>query len=415
MTMAAMTERHTFQVDAYIQPVEWSHDWARAPDGRYYSNKAPGTIFAGYPFYWLLDKAINHGKTIEERDTFRRTQEWIYMVWIALWLQIIPYLLLSLWLMKFLKKEGLSDWEIQWTVAAILLGNTASFFITNWGGHAFVALLTFGCGWGLYKRRPAWTGLFFGLSLLSDYGNAMLLIPLLVSFAMIFRRDIRAWVLFLLGGVLPGVLWIFYHQTCFGSPFTIPNQFQNPLFIDMATEKNNIWGILVPFPKWNVILELLFGDRRGLLKTQPWVLVFIAWYFIHGLKKMKVKEIRVLNFFSISSLFFLIYMTACFGGWEGGSSPGPRYLSSIFPLIAFSIALNHQRFSRAWKKALAWALLPSLIYFIVFFPMRVGLFGGYFNLAFNSTRWGQTVEIVGALTAYAVTYFFLKRQLSKAR
>lgn len=390
-----MTENHSFIVNDYIQPIEWSHDWSRTPNGNYYSNKAPGPALIGFPLYWSIDQVFNHGATKEERNAFRYKHVQLYMWALAFFFQLIPFSLLAVWLARYLPKQGLGYYETQAVIATVLFGNTAAFFMANWGGHAITALFTLGLGAAIYFKRPILAGLCFGFSLLSDYGSAMLLIPAVIALAMNSEKKILSIGKFAIGGIVPGTLWVWYHTACFGGPFHIANEFQNPMFLDMTSEDHNIWGILVPFPKWEPMWQLLIGDKRGFIKTQAWVLVFLAWIFSKRyLWKSQSQELRSLTVFSLTGLFALYYMNCCFGSWDGGTSPGPRYMSAIFPILAVTAALWLPLVTDKWKKAFAYSLLPSFFYFIIFYPMRMGLFGGYFNLEFNSTLWGQIVEVV---------------------
>lgn len=415
MAMAAMTEDRSFAVNHYITPFEWSNDWARTPNGSYYSNKAPGPVLLGYPVYWAIDKIFNHDQTRELRDQFRYRYLQIYMWIIALIFQLIPLALLAIWLFRFLPEKGLSYWETQTVVAVLLFGNTAAFYMANLGGHGITALFAVGLGLSIYFKYPFLAGMFFGWGLLSDYGSAMLLLPALIGLMMASGKKIQALVKFGLGGLLPGALWIFYHQVSFGNPFRIANEFQNPIYLDMATQKNNIWGILVPLPRWEPMWELIVGDRRGLLKTQPWVLFFIVWFFTHlKVYREQTRELRALTVFALSGLFLLYYMNCCFGGWDGGPGPGPRYMSAIFPVFAIMIALWVPSMSTNWRKAHAWAALLPLVFFVYYSSFRVGIFGNYFNFAFSRLSWGKAVTMLLGLALYLITFYYIKKNQTTA-
>ncbi|MCM0604615.1 MAG: hypothetical protein KA715_00840 [Xanthomonadaceae bacterium] len=411
MTMAAMTEYHSFEVTPYIHPVEWMHDWSRTPDGKYYSNKAPGPMFIGFPVYYLTDKFLNPGTDTASRNDFRYKKQWIYMMILAVILQIIPLILLVLWIDRKYMREGFTPLERNTLATMIFIGNTAAFFYTNWGGHGVTAIVTLGAGITLYRGSFKLLGLFFGLSVLSDYGSPMLLIPLIISIFIRIdnKKLIKTFRDIALGGIIPGIFWIYYHQVCFGSAFNIAPKYQNPMFLDMTNVQNNIGGIFAPLPSFNVLLELLFGDRRGLLKTQPWVLVFLTWLSLYWSSFAIERNKRAVVVFSIGGLAALMIMNASFGSWESGSSPGPRYISAIFSLIVFTIILMWKEITAGWRRALFYGLIPSVVYLSIFYPMRVGLFGGYFNLAWNSTRWGQGVEILTAFTAILFCYRQAKR------
>jgi hypothetical protein len=53
--LRAMSTRCTFQINRYL---DWTVDWARTPDGRYYSNKAPGAALVAVPATWLADGVL---------------------------------------------------------------------------------------------------------------------------------------------------------------------------------------------------------------------------------------------------------------------------------------------------------------------------------------------------------------------
>jgi hypothetical protein len=50
-TLQAMAEHGTFQIDRIR---DWTGDWSLAPNGHYYSNKAPGPMFLALPMAWLI-------------------------------------------------------------------------------------------------------------------------------------------------------------------------------------------------------------------------------------------------------------------------------------------------------------------------------------------------------------------------
>src|SRR5688572_23679361 len=53
LAMRSMCEQGTFTIDHRI---EGTIDWARTPDGHYYSNKAPGPMLLGLPAFAIIDQ-----------------------------------------------------------------------------------------------------------------------------------------------------------------------------------------------------------------------------------------------------------------------------------------------------------------------------------------------------------------------
>ena len=56
-TLRAMSLRHTFKINRYVDR-DWTCDWARTPDGSYYSNKAPAPMLLAFPVTWAMDRVL---------------------------------------------------------------------------------------------------------------------------------------------------------------------------------------------------------------------------------------------------------------------------------------------------------------------------------------------------------------------
>jgi hypothetical protein len=56
-TLASMAEDRSYAIDNYVSVTA---DWSRTPDGRYYSNKPPGPMLAGFPLFLAL-RQMDHG------------------------------------------------------------------------------------------------------------------------------------------------------------------------------------------------------------------------------------------------------------------------------------------------------------------------------------------------------------------
>jgi hypothetical protein len=95
--LESFAENHTVRIDGYES---MTVDWARTPDGHYYSNKAPGPVMVALPFYWLGDKIWNiRSSTKEKRDEVRYRVSWHVLKWFSLLLQALPFALLCIFLL----------------------------------------------------------------------------------------------------------------------------------------------------------------------------------------------------------------------------------------------------------------------------------------------------------------------------
>jgi hypothetical protein len=357
--LCALVEDHSFRIDAYR---DMTQDWARTPDGHYYSNKAPGPALLALPAFWAIDRWLSRGEDDRiGRDWRRRRFREATLHGLAFALQALPFGLLIGAAALLLAQAGVAGAAIDWFCLACLFGNTAALFQNTFFGHGMAALWTLALALALWRRAFALGGLCFGCAVLCDFGSAALL-PGLLAALLVLRPRARDWGGFLSGGLAPGLLWTLYHVSAFGSPFVLPTRYQNPAFT--AVTGHAWWGVIDAYPHPRVLLALLFGDRRGILWTQPWVLpaaLALATRVRGNRERAAVAWLAGLG------LGGLLAMNAAFGEWTAGNCPGPRYLCAIFPTLALAVSLHYERFSRAVRAAVWAGLVPALaLYAIVF-------------------------------------------------
>lgn len=350
-TMRAMAHG-TFAIDPWVP---WlmnpdtphavrGEDWARTPDGHYYSNKAPGSAFIGFPLFAPLDRGGDAPPAA-----------WLHRV-LAAATQMLPYLVVVALALTLLPAAAFAGAAFHFTALAMLLGNTAALYMGCFFGHALTAWLVLAVAIALARGRPSLVGLAYGFALLTDYSVGMLLPGLVVALAVRHGRSLLWIVPFALGGVVPGALWIWYHTAAFGGPFAIANRFQNPMFQDTQASGTSLWGIFDLSLRGEVVGELLAGARRGLLVTQPWMPVAV----VAAVGLVVRGERRPLALFGVLGFAALFVMNACFGAWHGGWCPGPRYMSAIFPTLALIAGLVYAGAGRPVRIALWIGLAVAL-------------------------------------------------------
>jgi hypothetical protein len=319
--LRAITERHVLYIDDYL---EWTLDWAKAPNGHFYSNKAPGAVFLGLPIFALTD-VLARVYDAPRLDDRRRLPYPRYVQQLAeiLWLQIVPFFALVLWICRRLQQEEADRSAVHFFALAALFGNTAAIYMNSNFGHGVASMLFLGAVFFWYERRYPLTGVFLGFSLLSDYGVVFTL-PFFLIATLWRERTIVGAVEIGAGAIPAAALWIWFHSTAFGSPFVTANQFTNPA---QASDYS-------PIPSVAYVSRLLFSPSRGLLFTQPWVFAVFALPFLPA-----VRGARGLSILAVGSLTGLLWMNGGFSGWHGGWCVGPRYLSVVFPAMAFVLAL----------------------------------------------------------------------------
>ncbi len=324
--LRAIVESHTLNIDHYKN---WTQDWALAPNGHYYSNKAPGPVFLGLPIFAVTDGLAS--LTTKQRDAngLRVEPGYTQILLLVLLTQILPIALLVLLVAKELPIRAAHFFAL-----AVLFGNTAAFFFNSYFGHGLAAVLFLACYLSVQKKYFVWAGLLYGFTLLSDY-TAALALPAVLSLLWIERTSLKKSLpKFVAGGILPGFLWVWYHTVCFGGPFHIASEFIN----------SDVNGATYSYPQWAYLRALLFGPERGILFTQPWV-----YAGLFGLVLAKKRE----AIFAWLVLAGALWVAASTDSWHGGFSAGPRYIAFLFPCLAAVIAYSWKAFP-IFFRALLW-------------------------------------------------------------
>jgi hypothetical protein len=363
-TLRAMSTRQTFMINRYVA-WGWTNDWARTPDGNYYSNKAPGPALLAFPVTWAMDRVL-----FARHPELRRTEPSRgYKTLVSVLFQVLPCAVVMLLASRALRRRGASLGAQSFAALAILFGNTASVYMNNYHGHGMTAWLLLALALALLLDSPTWAGCLYGLALLCDYAVGVLALPFLVG--LVTRRE--SWGLrgrralhLAAGAALPAALWSWYHTACFGSPFAIALSYQNPAFHGEGaphTGLQAVWSL----PQWDALWQLLFGHSQGLLFTQPWVLAAYSIAAVAALRR-RAGEVPVsLTILLLGGLPLLIWSNAGFSGWHGGWSPGPRYLSAFMPLVGFYVALLYDRLAVRVRTLLWLTLIPAVVLRLLIF------------------------------------------------
>ena len=365
--MVAMVEEHSFRIDHY-----YGHtiDWSRAPNGHYYSNKAPGPSLLGYPIFWALDRSDAGAlATRADRDFHRSSEKDSVLHTLSMLTQAIPFALVTLLLINELQKMMVPRAALHLTAIGLLFGNTASLFINTYFGHAMAAVFVLSMVLAIHRRNSVLVGLFFGLAVLCDYADMLLIAPLAVALWMTQQIRWRRLVLIAVGGAGPALLFGAYHTICFGNPWTLSTKYVNPEFVDIRQDVPTVWGVLRLLPNTTVMKKLLFYPERGIAYTQPWMLVCILLALVVVWMKnpdlAQRKALRWLSVFSVLGFSIMLWMNSCWGGWHGGATCGPRYLASILPVFALLIPLLYSQLNPWFQQLLFVTLAPALLLFLL--------------------------------------------------
>lgn len=227
--------------------------------------------------------------------------------------------------------------------AAYALGSPAWGWSTTLFGHAPVAALLIIATWAVWRcsngpdpdGRARWA--------LAALAGAALGWAVVVEFqAVIAGSVIALWALWRFvrqsdrapliaaataGGVAALLPMIGYNLLAFG----VPIKFGYQGVVGFEGMQQGLFGLT--YPKFPVIMELLFGTRRGLIWVAP-VLILAPV----GLARMtRHKPARDLGIIAIAVSVVVLMVNASYYYWDGGFSTGPRHSVPALPFLALGV------------------------------------------------------------------------------
>ncbi len=320
--------------------------------GHFHPNKAPGTSFIAIPAYWF----IYHF----ERIIGANPDDW-WTLTLNAWLTgafsvgLLSALGVLLCYRLALAFSGGRRVASVMTALAFAFGTMFFVHATSLYEHNVVAVGLIASFYLLYRVktdlgrgsavgsftdiRAEWylflSGLCAGYAAITNYIVAVVVIILGVYLLFGVRKKI-GWLWFGLGLLGPFLLICAYNVACFGTPFTTNYRYQNPFF----RSGNNAFLDVLVWPRWDILLTILFSPFRGLFFTSPILLlgpVGLVWLFQHKCYRDEA--------WLLSAIFgiFILFNTS-FNGWDGGWGVVPRYLGPAVPFLALGVVSGFIRF-----------------------------------------------------------------------
>jgi hypothetical protein len=338
-------------------------DWGYVNDkaivaGRLYSSKAPGTSLLGAPVYWV-QRSVARALKLAPPSRLAIT--------LALRLGTV-----ALPMCVFLFFFGQWVWRVTGSLAArdlLMVGLGLGTMLYPYGvlfvGHAQAAALVFSSFMLLSTNPPGETtssrlvgaGTLAGLSVVFEYQVIFVVVVLSVYVLVRYRA---AALFFFLGAVPPAVALGAYHTILFGKPWDLPfGHLENREFASLHNQVK-LFGLRMPNPvaAWTV----LFSVPLGLFVFSPFLLVGVAGT-IYGIVKGPRLESATILGLTICMVCFL----AGVPNWRAGWCVGPRYIASVTPFLAASIALawNRLRSQFVLSAVVVGLILPSVLLNVV--------------------------------------------------
>ena len=330
LPVLAFSKTGTLQIDNYAGE---TMDKSKVGN-HFYSDKAPLPTILTIPFYELF-KFVGFDKV--DNDAGRKFPIYIWRPnglddgRITIINDIIPVLLIgdflysSIPFVLIILITFLALHKINTKISPVLLamlsfyGSFIFVFAGTFFSHVFAGFLLLISYIELKKTKYFLSGLFLGLSFLSEY--TVLLAAFIWGVLILIKEKKIKKILFFGLGILPSVfLILLYNWQISGEPFTMLNAFHAD---EAYKQLSQNYGF--SFPSFPSIWGLSFSGSMGIFIFAP-VIIIIGFYFVTKLIKEKhfIKLILTNYLVIFSIIFFLII--ASFFTWWGGWTYGPRYL-----------------------------------------------------------------------------------------
>jgi hypothetical protein len=305
--------------------------------GHFYSARAPGLAIYSLPFYELIN-ALDAPALARSSQALRGEDEMIYFV--GLWGSVLPGLvmLLLVWRVAERFEPGYGGP----TAVVLGLGTMVLPFSTLMFSHVFAAMLGFAAFAIMMRERAgpprplllAAAGVLMGYAIASEYPLALVAavlgLYLLSRPGALAPRPLatRAGA-YVLGGLVGIVPLLLYNHAAFHS-------WTHLAYSNIPQQHQGFFGISAP--SLRVLATLLF-DSRGLLTLSPVLAMgavgtVLLYRCGRRAEALTIAGICVL-YLGYNSGYYLPF---------GGGSPGPRFLITMLPFLAFPIALALRRF-----------------------------------------------------------------------
>lgn len=308
--VSAIVEQGSFRIDTYA---EQAGDKALI-NGHYYSEKAPLPALLVVPFWWaaratgIADAPVDG---VLDPALIRLGGFLIGSLPFAIIVTLLWYQL-----RRSLPPQGLSASIVALSACfgSFLFVQSGAFFGHLIGGmFLLLALLAFN------RNHGIWCGLLSGCAVLCEYTNAVF--PLLWAILLFSRGGYREFGAFVLGGAPALLLLATYNTVIAGTPFMVGYSHQVG-YDFMHSSAGMGWPNLTHL--WHITLS----DYRGLLFYAPVLALAIMTTILARIPKWWKDPVL------LPALLTIVAMSG-FGGWWGGWTYGPRYLSAVAVLLFY--------------------------------------------------------------------------------
>ncbi len=330
----AVNNDHSLQIDRY----ESSSPDKAFYNGHYYSDKAPGLSFLGLPVYAVVNRM---------QDLARPGLLLPYVIYmVSAFVVSVPAALLSLLILRFLRRLGIAEGQAFATTLVMALGTLAFPFSTLFFSHQTAAFFVFAAFYLLFSARAERlagskaalllfaAGVLVGVSVIIEYPMALMAIVLLV-YALTCVDDKKTALAYIAGGIPPALLLMAYNYAAFEHPLRFSYFYEANTWAQV--HQQGFLGLGLPQP--GTLLTVLAG-ARGLFTLSPVLLLALygLWAMIRD-KQWRAEGLLFATSFAIYLMMTSGYKVPPTDIW----TPGPRFLVPVLPMLAAPLAFAVRR------------------------------------------------------------------------
>lgn len=313
----ALVERQTLYIDGYrvnTGDVSWS---AVGGEWHAYINKPPGASFlAAVPYAAVYAFERARGVNIDGWGAMT-VNAWIVTVLTC----GVAGALIPVVVYAFARKRAGASPVVAVAAALTIAFGTVVFpystaFLTHVPSALFLLLAFY---W--LDERPLLAGACAGMAGTCNY------LCILAAAVLAIGVLLRSWkdaLRFVAGGIPFGLLLAWYHDYCFGSPFTTAAETSR----NFAAE-DRILGFFAR-PTWEAFHGITVSEYRGLFFSSPVLLLAFAGAAVMLRRGILRRELAMIA--TLVAIFVLV--NSSFNYWHGASAFGPRHLLAVVPLFA---------------------------------------------------------------------------------
>ena len=337
----AIVEEKRLVIDSYHEGDLYTGDKAFV-NGHYYSDKAIGASLLGALVYLPIYEMIRQPLPTD-----------LFIMLTTVLAISIPCALLAPLFYSIALRIVKEKWIALSVALTISLATPIFPYAGAFYGHSLAAALAFSIFFlwmevnqfdsPLTPVRLILSGFLIGFMVLTEYPTLIIAIILFGYIMYVIRSKKISWdwktiVFFLVGSVIPLMIFIFYNWICFGSPLAIGYASEN-LQEFKAVQGEGLMGIGWPNPE--TLIYMTIHPMQGIFILSP-VLALAIGGFIMMLRERKLRAELVVVTSTILIYFLVIsgYKT-----WWGGDAFTVRHLIPIFPFFGILMIFLPRKYS----------------------------------------------------------------------